>query len=100
MCKPVPGTAEALDRIRETDAAVVFLSDTDRSSALLSGILADSDIFKEGDHLIASCEAGSTKSEGALFSQTWPDRSNGQVIWHAGNHLWADSAARSGRQPV
>jgi hypothetical protein len=102
MCAPVPGTAEALDRVREADASVVFLSDTDRSSALLTGILADSDIFKDGDHLIASCEAGATKSEGALFSTTWPNRSGNQVVWHAGNHLWADvtMAASAGITPI
>lgn len=92
LCRPVPGAAEALDRVREAEVDIVFLSDTDRSSELLTTILAKHGIFKDGDRLIASCEAGATKSDGTLFPQTWPSPSEGRVIWHAGNHLWADVA--------
>ena len=101
LCRPVPGAADALDRIRETDASVVFVSDTDRSSELLSNILAEHGIFVPGDRLIASCEAGATKSDGDLFPKTWPPGGD-DVVWHLGNHLWADvtMATMAGITPV
>ena len=89
LCRPVPGAAEALAEIRATGAEIVFLSDTDRSSELLIEILTSHGIFASGDRLIASCEAGATKSDGDLFTKTWP-RSGDKVVWHLGNNLWAD----------
>ncbi len=104
LCLPVPGAAESLKLIREAGVAVTFLSDTDRSSDLLIDILRNHGIFVDRDRLIASCEAGATKSDGDLFRATWPDAGGpeGQTVWHIGNHLWADvaMAAVAGFEPV
>ncbi len=92
LCRPVPGVEAHLREIRRADAEVVFLSDTDRPSELLIDLLRHHGIFADGDRLVSSCEAGSTKSDGRLFRSTWPDAGNGRVVWHVGNHLWADVA--------
>lgn len=86
LCRPVPGVAEALCRIRATGTTVTFVSDTERSSKGLERILREGGLFVDGDHLVASCEAGVTKSSGHLFRAAW--RVDGG--WHAGNCRWAD----------
>lgn len=103
LCRDIPGVAESLELIRKGDAEVVFLSDTDRLSELLIEILRSYGIFVDGDRLVASCEAGATKSDGDLFGHTWPSAENGdRTIWHIGNHLWSDvaMAAASGIKPI
>ena len=41
--------------------------------------------------LVASCEAGATKSRGDLFERTWPEGSfEAGEVWHVGNDLWSD----------
>ncbi len=104
LCRPVPGVAPALAAIRGFGIQIVFLSDTDRSSALLVDILRSHGIFVDGDRLVASCETGSTKSDGGLFGHTFGDlRSNGDgPVWHIGNHPWADvaMAAAGGLEPM
>lgn len=88
LCRPIPGVAEALERIRTRGVEVVFLSDTDRSSDALVDILRRHRLFVDGDRLVASCEAGATKSDGDLYRWTWPD--DDRVVWHVGNNTWAD----------
>ncbi len=104
LCRPVPGVAAALADIRRLGIEVVFLSDTDRSSALLIDILRSHGIYAEGDRLLASCETGSTKSGGGLFRHTFGDLRNGGAgpVWHIGNHPWADvaMAAAGGLEPM
>jgi hypothetical protein len=105
LCKPVPGVAEALDQIRSTGTQVVFVSDTDRSSALLIDILRSHGIFVDGDRLVASCEENATKSDGTLLPAVFGTRSRRdrrQAVWHVGNHLWADvtMAAAAGLRPI
>ena len=91
ICKPVPGVVEALRRIRATGVEIVFLSDTDRSSESLIAMLEQLSIFEPGDELIASCEAGATKSDGDLFGATWTQAElSSESIWHVGNNLWSD----------
>ncbi|MCP5032506.1 MAG: HAD family hydrolase [Actinomycetia bacterium] len=91
LCRPVPGVADALARIRAVGVAITFLSDTDRQAETLRGILEQAGIYAEGDRLIASCEAGATKSDGDLYERVWPPGSftDGEV-WHVGNDLWSD----------
>ncbi|MGI9597542.1 MAG: hypothetical protein ACR2QK_15360, partial [Acidimicrobiales bacterium] len=106
LCRPVPGVAEALEQVRRADAKVVFVSDTDRSSRLLTNILESHDLYVDGDRLVASCEAGSTKSDGRLYDDTFGDRGSRSSahgsVWHVGNHLWADvtMAATAGLRPI
>ncbi len=105
LCRPVPGAAEALARIREAGTEVVFVSDTDHSSGLLIDILRSSDIFIDGDRLVASCEAGSTKSDGTLLPSLFGSGQRSKrrrSVWHAGNHIWADvtMAAAAGLKPI
>lgn len=90
LCHAVPGVAEALARIRRAGSQIVFLSDTDRSSSTLIGLLESEGLFVEGDRLVASCEADATKSSGKLFNETWSDRGDTTTIWHVGNNLWSD----------
>jgi FMN phosphatase YigB (HAD superfamily) len=91
LCRPVPEVAAALARIRAAGVQIVFLSDTDRSSELLRDILERNGIHVSGDRLIASCEAGATKSDGDLFTKIWPDQlAVGRRVWHVGNNLWSD----------
>ncbi len=88
LCKPVPGAAEALDRIRATVGQVVFISDTDRSSALLTELLDRHGLYRAEDRVVASCEEGVTKSRGGLYDLIWSSRP--AVVWHVGNNNWAD----------
>jgi phosphoglycolate phosphatase-like HAD superfamily hydrolase len=90
LCHPVPGVATALERIRRVGTDVVFVSDTERSSATLKGILTGHGIMVDGDRLYASCEHGATKSDGDLYELIWPEATD--RIWHVGNNLWADVA--------
>ena len=105
LCRPVPGVAEALTEIRRAEAEVVFVSDTDRSSALLTEILRSHQVFVDGDRLVASCEEGATKSDGDLFPRALgggePGSGNGSSVWHVGNHPWSDvaMAAAAGIRP-
>lgn len=99
MCRPIDGAAEALDTIRSVVGGITFISDTDRSSDVLEGILRDFGQFVDGDRMIASCEEGVTKSDGPLFSVVWPKPR--RVVWHAGNNVWSDGvmAAANGIRP-
>ena len=101
LCCPVPGVAGHLNVLRAAGARIVFLSDTDRSSESLVEILRSYGIFVEGDQLVASCEAGATKSDGDLFSQMWPGKQN-PAVWHIGNNRWSDitMAAAAGLKPL
>ncbi len=103
LCRAVPGAVEALRRVRKITPNVVFLSDTDRSSALLVEILRSQGLFVDGDRLVASCETGTTKARGDLFlhedyRQALDEvaAKNGSVgtggvgVWHVGNHIWSD----------
>ena len=90
LCAPVPGAVDALDRVRAAIGPVVFVSDTDRSSDLLTDLLERHALFRAGDRLLASCEAGVTKSDGGLYDLIWPSRP--ETVWHLGNSNWADGA--------
>lgn len=94
LCRPVPGVVEALQRIRASGTTITFVSDTERSSRGLELVLRASGVFHDGDHLVVSCEAGTTKSDGGLFRAEW--RVDGG--WHVGNCRWADltMATRAG----
>ncbi len=99
LCRPVPDALSALDRIRAVVGGIVFVSDTERSSQLLTDLLERHGLFREGDRLVASCEVGVTKSEGGLYDLIWRDRPN--TVWHLGNHNWSDGvqAAAHGYEP-
>ena len=99
LCKPIPGAIESLDRIRAVVGSIVFISDTDRSSKLLIELLENHSIFRPGDRLVASCEAGVTKSRGGLYDLIWDAKP--LVVWHVGNNDWADGvmAAAHGYEP-
>lgn len=99
LCKPVPDAIEGLDRVRAVVGEIVFVSDTDRSSNLLTEMLDRHGLFRSGDRLVASCETGVTKSEGGLYDLIWPTRPG--TVWHLGNHNWADGAmaAAHGYEP-
>ena len=93
LCRPVPDVARSLARVRAHGVAIVFLSDTERSSSTLRAILEEAGIFVEGDRLVASCEAGATKSDGDLFTKMWPaDSGQAGQVWHVGDNLWSDVA--------
>ena len=100
VCRPVPGARQALATIRAVVGAITFVSDTDRSAALLTELLRDHDLFVDGDRLFASCEEGATKSDGDLFARIWPD-ADPRTVWHLGNNPWADGtmAAAAGLRP-
>ena len=100
LCRPVPGAQEALKAIRAVVGSVTFVSDTDRSAALLKELLGEHGLFVDGDRLFASCEEAATKADGDLFTRIWP-RSDVESVWHLGNHPWADvtMAAAAGLRP-
>lgn len=100
VCRPVPGAQQALATIRAVVGSVTFVSDTDRSAALLTELLRNHGLFIDGDRLFASCEEGATKSDGELFARIWPD-ADPRTVWHLGNHPWADGtmAAAAGLRP-
>lgn len=102
LCRPVPGVAEALAALRRMGAQIVFVSDTERSSQSLIEILRSFDIFVDGDRLVASCEAGATKSDGQLFVDVFGAPRGADSAWHIGNNEWADvtMAAAAGLTPV
>lgn len=104
LCRPVPGVASALAELRAVGAELVFVSDTDRSSTLLVDILRSHGLFVDQDRLVASCEAGATKSDGDLFPLLFGPRAadSDRTVWHIGNNLWTDvaMAAQAGVRPV
>ncbi len=99
LCRPVPGAMESLDRVRAVVGPVVFISDTDRSSTLLTEMLERHGLFRAGDRLVASGEAMVTKSHGGLYDLIWTTRP--ETVWHLGNSNWSDGvmAAAHGYQP-
>ncbi|MFV0259947.1 MAG: hypothetical protein ACK5PP_16040 [Acidimicrobiales bacterium] len=101
LCRPVPAAIAGLDAIRSLGSAITFVSDTDRSSALLVELLRSHGLFHDGDRLFASCEMGATKSRGDLYPRIWPDSPPEDTVWHVGNNPWADGvmAARHGIRP-
>ncbi len=102
FCQPVPGAVAALKAIRDIAPNVTFVSDTDRSSELLASMLRWHGMFVDGDRLVASCEAGATKSKGDLYTEVWSAEEINEGVWHLGNSIWADGvmAAKSGLHPV
>ncbi|MEZ5406631.1 MAG: hypothetical protein R2761_01315 [Acidimicrobiales bacterium] len=94
LCRPVPGVVEALQQIRANGTTITFVSDTERSSRGLELVLRASGLLHDGDQLVVSCEAGTTKADGGLFHAGW--RVDGG--WHVGNCRWADltMATRAG----
>jgi len=86
LCRPVPGVVEALHQVRASGTAITFVSDTERSSQGLERVLRAGGLLHDGDELVVSCEAGTTKSDGGLFRAGW--RVDGG--WHVGNCRWAD----------
>lgn len=99
MCGPVDGAVPALARIRQVVGPVTFVADTERSSSLLEELLRRFGLFEDGDRVVVSCEAGATKSDGALFDKLWPGDLT--VAWHAGDDPWSDGvvAAVHGFRP-
>ncbi len=99
MCKPVSGAQAGLAKIRSVVGSIVFISDTERSSALLQQILESFGLFESGDRVVASCEENATKPDGSLFDLIWPERP--PLVWHAGNNAWSDGvmAAAGGYRP-
>ena len=99
LCRPVPGAAEGLDRVRAAIGPIVFVSDTDRSSSLLVEMLEGHGLFRAGDRLVASGETTETKSGGGLYDLIWTTRP--ETVWHLGNHNWSDGvmAAAHGYEP-
>ncbi len=115
MCRPVPGAVRALPRIRAAGTRIVFVSDTDRSSQLLTELLRTHGLLQPDDLVFASCEEGATKAGGELLEKVFG--SDGPIIghksgttgllrtsdiWHAGNNPWADGtmAAKAGIRPI
>ncbi|MFV0525163.1 MAG: hypothetical protein ACK5RL_11765 [Acidimicrobiales bacterium] len=101
LCRPVPAAITGLNAIRAIGPRITFVSDTDRSSALLTELLRSHGLFRDGDRLFASCEMGATKSRGDLYPLIWPDPEGAGTVWHLGNNPWADGvmAARHGIRP-
>jgi FMN phosphatase YigB (HAD superfamily) len=99
LCRPVVGAAKALDRVRSVVGGILFVSDTERSSAVLAELLRRHGLFRPGDRLVASCEEGATKSSGRLYERLWENRPPN--VWHVGNHQWSDGvqAAAHGLAP-
>jgi len=99
LCRPVPGAVDSLDRVRAVVGPIVFISDTDRASTLLTEMLQQRELFRSGDRLVASGEAGTTKSHGGLYDLIWTDRPG--TVWHLGNSNWSDGvmAAAHGYEP-
>lgn len=91
LYRAVPGAVDALSRVRAAGVPIVFVSDTDRRSHTLREMLSEVGLFDSRDRLIASCEAGATKSNGDLFHQIWPANTpRSRQLWHVGNNLWSD----------
>lgn len=99
LCRPVPDAVDSLDRVRAVVGPIVFISDTDRSSTLLTEMLEGHGLFRPGDRLVASGEAMVTKSHGGLYDLIWTTRP--ETVWHLGNSNWSDGvmAAAHGYEP-
>ncbi|MEM7337769.1 MAG: hypothetical protein AAF467_03915 [Actinomycetota bacterium] len=92
LCRPVPGAADALHRIRHAGVPVTFVSDTERSSASLRALLHSHGLLTDLDALVSSHEWGSTKAAGTLLPAVWASElDRGATIWHLGDNLWSDA---------
>jgi glycosyltransferase involved in cell wall biosynthesis/FMN phosphatase YigB (HAD superfamily) len=86
---PVPGAAEALQRLRDAGVEIVFVSDMHLAPDELWKTLEARELATDLDDLVVSSDVGASKSSGALFEVLEPHR---RRVVHLGNDLWSDVA--------
>ena len=89
LLRPVPGATRELARFRDAAVPLVFLSDMHLSSEVLGGVLREHGLATADDRLVVSCEHGTSKADGGLFSRLQPEQHR---IVHVGNDPWSDVA--------
>jgi FMN phosphatase YigB (HAD superfamily)/glycosyltransferase involved in cell wall biosynthesis len=89
LLTPVPGAAEALQRLRDAGVAIVFVSDMHLAPDELWKALEAGGLATDLDDLVVSSDVGASKSSGALFEVLEPQR---RRVVHLGNDLWSDVA--------
>ncbi|QNG37258.1 hypothetical protein F1C76_12265 [Geodermatophilaceae bacterium NBWT11] len=90
----VPGMVERLEAERVgTGHGVVFVSDTCLSSRWLRDVLGERGLFRPGDAVYVSCEAGASKQHGGLFAAVAADLGvPPATMSHHGDDRWSDVA--------
>jgi FMN phosphatase YigB (HAD superfamily) len=94
VCRAVPGAPERVERARQvTGRGVLFVSDTPLPSGFLQGLLIREGLFRDGDRLVTSSEAGASKQHGGLFDVICADLGlEPSALDHVGDDRWADVA--------
>ena len=102
VCRAVPGAVDRVEAARvRTGRGAVFVSDTPLAPETVQDLLDREGLFRTGDQLFTSAEAGASKQGGSLFSRVSvavgepPGR-----FEHVGDDRWADvvHARRAGWQ--
>jgi predicted HAD superfamily hydrolase len=90
----VPGAREQVDGARSKSGRIVFLSDMYLPSQVIRGWLESSALFRPGDLVMVSGEAGGGKGNGALFAMARERTASDFASWsHVGDNLHSDGEA-------
>ncbi|AIF47258.1 HAD family hydrolase [Dyella japonica] len=88
---PIPEVIAYIDDLRRSGHRVIFISDMYLSGHVLTPMLRELGVMKDGDTLYVSCDVGLTKHHGELFKHVL--RSEGldaSQLVHTGDNLRAD----------
>ena len=64
---PVPGALALVAAARTQGCVIVFVTDTNMSSAFIAGVLEKWGFYRSGDRVFASCETRVDKARGLMF---------------------------------
>jgi len=92
LSRPVPGAAAAVERARAGgDGRIAFVSDTPLPAGFLVELLEAATIWRRGDRVYVSGEAGGSKFDGALFDIARADlKVAAAELEHTGDNPYSD----------
>ena len=79
---PIQGMANFIDTLRKAGNKILFISDMYLDASFLLPILKKAGLWKEGDGLYVSCDAGATKASGKLFEYIRQTEDVSYRNWH------------------
>lgn len=88
---PIQATVVFINRLREAGYRIIFVSDMYLPSSILSPVLHELGVMRDGDKLYVSCDIGLTKYSGRLYRHILQCEKllPGQLD-HTGDNVWAD----------
>ncbi|HEV2473628.1 MAG TPA: HAD family hydrolase, partial [Chthonomonadales bacterium] len=87
----VPEILAELQRLRSEGKRLIFVSDMYLPASILSPLLVDLGVKRDGENLYVSCDAGLSKHSGRLYAHVLKQENLEPVdVLHVGDNAWAD----------